>query len=485
MPEFFALLSLTILNMFKKKDKQITVFNNEKIFFVTYDNNKNLSLIDSHSIDNFLSDSFKIEDINEEARSKVNSLLIVPDYWFGNNTYVFQSKQKSLVEEFIQRKLKSEHPDLPDIKNFFEYNFYATEQKERELYVYFLQEPESFSLHKKLVKFDLNPNCITTPALLWKQKLKKNIPDFHEGGTAFAHLLSSECFLYFFLQGRFLFSRSINLPASKVDLYDKLTTLTYEINQSIHLFSQKAKAGIDQVFLLSSGEKDSQELSKLLGRDIKELSSLDAGLKTVSKLPESLDFISPFSVADIGPSSKYPYLSHRSLKQELGWKPVQVAGMVIGLILILLLSAESFILWKEHKSVNPWISESSMMTEIDPQQLIQEYNEALDMFLEETERISIRENLIKIAKSLPDNVFIEKIVIDVDTNPSVNLKGVIRATEPGRFKYYLSLLLNRLHEHIQGSRSVRMQNVDLKLNEANGTELGYQNYSFEFKFNLT
>ncbi|MCG2755682.1 MAG: hypothetical protein L6247_09005 [Desulfobacteraceae bacterium] len=470
--------------MFKKKDKQITIFNNGKIFFVTYDKNKNFSVIDSHSIDNFLSDSFKIEDINEDARYKINSLLIVPDYWFGNNTYVFQSKKKSLVEEFIKRKLTSEHSDLPYIKYFFDYISYETEQKEREIYVYFLQEPDSFSLHKKLVEFDINPRRITTPALLWEQKLKKNIPDFHEGGKAFAHLLSSECFLCFFLHGRFLFSRSINLPASRDNLSEKLTTLTYEINQSIYLFSQKAKADIDQFFLLSSGEKDSQELSKLLGRDIKELSSLDADLKAVPKLPESLDFISPFSVADIGPLSKYPYLSHRSLKQELDWKPVQVVGMVIGIILILLLSVESFILWKWHKSANPWIPESSMIADIDLQQIIQEYNDALDMFLKETERISIRENLVKIAKSLPDNVLIEEIAIDVDTNPSVNLKGVIRATEPDSFKYYLSLLLNRLHEHIQGSRSVRMQDVDFKLNEASGTGLEYQNYSFKLKFNL-
>lgn len=469
--------------MFKKKDKQITVFNNEKISFVIYDNN-NLSVIDSHSIDNFLSDSFKIKDINDEARSRINSLLIVPDYWFGNNTYVFQSKKKSLVEDFIKRKLTSEHSDLPYIKYFFDYISYETEQKEQKIYVYFLQEPEFFSLHKKLVEFELNPRRITTPALLWEQKLKKNIPDFHEGGKAFAHLLSSECFLYFFLQGRFLFSRSINLPASRDELSEKLTTLTYEINQSIHLFSQKAKADIDQFLLLSSSEKDSQELSKLIGRDIKELSSLDADLKAVTKLPESVDFISPFSVADIGHSSKYPYLSHRLLKQELDWKPVQVAGTVIGLILILLLSVESFILWKWHKSVNSWISESSMMAEIDPQQIIQEYNDALDMFIGETERISIKENLIKIVKSLPDNVFIEGIVIDVDTNPSVNLKGVIRATEPDRFKYYLSILLNRLHEHIQGSRSVRMQDVDFEVNEASETGLEYQNYSFKFKFNL-
>ena len=195
--------------MFKKKDKQITVFNNEEIFFVTYDNNKNLSVIDSHSTDKFLDDSFEIENIIEEARSKINSLLIVPDYWVGNNIYVFQSKNKSLVEEFIQRKLTSEYPDLPDIKYFFDYIFHETDQKEREIYVYFLQEPESFSLHKRLVEFDLIPRRITTPAFLWEQKLKKNIPDFHEGGKAFAHLLASECFLYFFLQGRFLFSRSI------------------------------------------------------------------------------------------------------------------------------------------------------------------------------------------------------------------------------------------------------------------------------------
>ena len=66
----------------------------------------------------------------------------------------------------------------------------------------------------------------------------------------------------------------------------------------------------------------------------------------------------------------------------------------------------------------------------------------------------------------------------------MNLKGVIRAKDPDEFKDYLSLLLNGLHKHIRRSRSVRMKDVDFELNEAGGTGLEYQNYSFKFRFNL-
>jgi len=470
--------------MFKKKDKQITVFNNKKIFFVTYDNNENLSVIDSHPIDKFLSDNFKIEDINEDARSKVNSLLIVPDYWFGNNTYVFQSKKKSLVEPFIQRKLTSEYPDLPDIKDFFEYNFYETDLKENGLYVYFLHEPEAILLHNRLAEFSLNPHRITTPALLWEQKLKKNMPDSQEGGKALVHLLSSECFLYFFLRGNFLFSRTINLSHSERGTSEKFIPLAYEISQSEYLFSQKAKANVEQFFLLSSGEKDSQELSKLLGKDIKDLSDKIVIPQTAVDIYESLGTVSPFNSDDLLPSAKYLSISYGPLKQEMAWKQVQHAGIIIGLILLLLLSVESFFVWESYRESIEWKTKSGIMTQVDPKQIIQEYNDALDLFISDTERVSIRETLLNIANSLPENILLEKIGLDVDTNPGVEIKGIVMASGPKEFRNLLSLFLSNLGKHIQGSRSLTIHDIDFEFDEKSAGEQGYNVYLMKFRFDL-
>jgi len=470
--------------MFKKKDEQITVVNDKKIFFVTYDNNKDLSVIDSHPINKFLSDSFKIKDINKDARSIVNSLLIVPDYWFGNNTYVFQSKKKSLVEAFIQRKLTSEYPDLPDIKDFFEYNFYETDLKENGLYVYFIQEPEAVLLHNRLAEFSFNPHRITTPALLWEQKLKKNMPDFQEGGNAFIHLLSSECFLYFFLRGQFLFSRSINLPSSEVDLSERITILSYEVTQSIHLFSQKTKADINRFFLLSSGEKDSQELSKSLGRDIEELSDKIVVPQAAVDIYKSIGPVSPFNAADLLPSAKCPGISYGPLKQEMAWKQVQNAGIIIGLIVFLLLSAESFFVWKSYRESVESKTKSAIMTQVDPKQIIQEYNDALELFISDAERVSIRETLLNIANSLPENILIEKIVLDVDTNPGVELKGIVMAPSPEEFRDLLSIFLSNLGKHIQGSRSLYINDIDFELDEKSAGEQEHNIYRIKFRFNL-
>ena len=113
-------------------------------------------------------------------------------------------------------------------------------------------------------------------------------PDFHEGGKGLIHPISSECFLYFFSQGHYLFSRNIAIPDPQHGQSDIFSILTYEINQSIYLFSQKAKAEIDQLYLVSSTKGDVLELSTILGRDVKELNPLDEGSQVPPRLANTL-----------------------------------------------------------------------------------------------------------------------------------------------------------------------------------------------------
>jgi hypothetical protein len=472
------------MNMIKQRNAIITIVNNEHLSFVIPDPSGEVRILNSLSLDHFLNDDMESDPVPEEVSNRVNSLLIVPDYWFGNVTYKFQSRKKSIIEAFIERKLLAEYPDLPDIKYFSGYIPHQIDQGEKGLYVYFLQEPKSFQLYDQLVKFDLNPHCITTPAFVWGQKLREIIPDFHNGGKGLVHMLSKECLLYFFFRGFFLFSRSIIFPDTQMESSEKLNTLTYEINQSFHLFSQKAKAGIDQVYITSSVQSDARELSDMLGREVKELEGPGKNQQKAPVIGGHLGAAERFNLSDLSPSRKFLSVLHQLQRKELEWKPVQTVGIAVGLILLLLFGAESFFLWKlSQPSLFP-TARAGITAETDPRHTIQQYNEALDSLVLESERPSPQDTILKVAKSLPDNFLIKEMTVDVEETPAVHIKGVVKASGPDKLRDSISYLLANLKTHFHGAQSLSLQNIDVELAKINNTQQENQNYLVKFGFNL-
>jgi hypothetical protein len=472
------------MNMTKQKNTIITIVNNEDLSFVNPAPSGEVRILDTLSLDQFLNDDMESDPVLEELSNRVNSLLIVPDYWFGNATYKFQSRKKSIIEAFIERKLLAEHPDLPDIKYFFGYIPHQIDQGEKGLYAYFLQEPKSFQLYDQLVKFDLNPHSITTPAFVWGQKLREIIPDFHNGGKGLVHMLSKECLLYFFFRGFFLFSRSIIFPDTQMESSEKLDTLTYEINQSFHLFSQKAKAGIDQVYIASSAQSDVRELSDMLGREVKELEGPGENRQKAPVIGGHFGAAERFSLRDLSPSRKFLSVLHQLQKKELEWKPVQTVGIAVGLLLLLLFGAESFFLWKlPQPSLFP-TAKAGIMGETDPRHTIQQYNEALDLLVLESERPSAQDTILKVAKSLPDNFLIKEMTVEVEGAPAVHIKGIVKASGPDELKDSISYLIGSLKKYFQGAHSLSLQNIDVELAKINNMQQEYQKYLVKFGFNL-
>lgn len=472
------------MNLSKKRKSLITIVNNEDLSFVIPDPPGEGRAFDSLALDQFLSVDMESHNVPEEVRRSINSLLIVPDYWFGNATFKFQSRKKSIIEAFIERKLRAEHPDLPDIKYFFGYIPYNTEQGEKELYVYFLQEPKFFQLYNQLVELNLSPHRITTPAFIWAQKLREVMPDFPNGGKAIIHMLPKECFLYFFFQGFFLFSRSIVFPNPQMESSEKLNTLTHEISQSFYLFSQKAKAGIDQIYMASSAKGDVHELSDMLGREVKELMGSRENQPKDAVIARYISAVGRFRLSDLAPSKKFLSVLHQLQRKELEWKPVQTAGIAVGLILLLFFGAEGFFLWKLPQPSLVPMAKAGIMTGKDPKYTIQQYNEALDFLTRESERPSPQDVIVKVARSLPDNFQIKEMTIEEEGNPAVHIKGVVRASGPDKLRDSISYFLVSLKKYFQGTQSLGLQDIDFEVDKTNNTKQGYQTYLITFGFSL-
>jgi len=339
------------MRLFRKRSTPITLVGNDEIYFILQGGSGEGQILDPLTSDRFLTDEADLSAIPETFRHQVNSFMVVPDYWLGNISFPFQSRKRSLVEAFLERKLRADFREIPEVKDFYEYFFLQADEGETAVYAYFLREPTFFQLYDQLLRWNLHPRRITTPAFLWESKLKDRIPGFHEGGKAFVHILSQECFLYFFFEGHFLFSRQITLPEFQGDSSDQIETLTYETNQSLYLFSQKAKAEVDRVYMASFGHVEAGDLSESLGREIEEVAGLEEELVEGSTTIGQPGLLSGLYLPDLSQSQKFLSISHKRIEKEQQWKPVQKVGIAVGFVLLLLLVGESVLLWQWSRPV--------------------------------------------------------------------------------------------------------------------------------------
>ncbi len=467
--------------MLKDKNSAMTVVHGETLFFISYAGDV-IQVDHKVSLDLFLEDDFSLSSIPTVVRDRKNRLLMVPDYWIGQINLTLPSRKRSVVEPFVERKLVSEHPELPDIGLFFNYAFAMEPSESGNIYAFFLQEPLSYQLYQKLSILDMAPDDITMPAYVWEKKLKKKHPELVDSGSGLIQKLSSASYLYFYNAGQFLFSRSIQFSGSDPAGEEKeaLDALTYEINQSFYLFSQKEKAGLDHIFIHSSRKEDATDLSESLGREVHSLDIGDGGDVSIQEMTEMLGPCGVFTPSDLSPTGKYMSVAQRDHARERGWRPVQVAGVIVGILLFLLLVGEHFFLIKWSKQ-GPSFKNTDIMAGQSSSEIIQQYNEGLDLILQETRRPSSWKTMMDLAGCLPLNIRIKNMTLLAGENPSLDLTCVVRAENMAEFKHSLSMLLENIGKTF--TTSPRLEKRDVELGELRPGQ-GYTDYPIQFEFSL-
>jgi hypothetical protein len=459
---------------FKKQYKVISIVDNDMLYFVEIDPRGEIVTVETVTLADLLSDNAHAELIPLSIKDRVNTLLIVPDYWLGNSVYKFQSKKKSLADAFIQRKLQAQFPQQPGINDFFDCFFYQGTHQERWLYAYFSQDPQFFQLYKTLSKFNIMPHRITSPAFIWGSKIQQEISDFDDAGKCFIELQHNVYNLYFFFEGNFLFSRSIPLTDLSIDTSDKFQAITYELDQSLHLFSQRAKAEVDKIYLLSFETQSIDGLSEALDRELHDLNYLLDGMRgkcSNDAISDPLNYLIQFHFIL---QRNFLTISHRKLKKEWEWRPVQSAGIAIGLLLFLLLGMESIFLYKwSYQNQVPVISGRGVYSG-ETNQRIRQYNEALDILIADAERHSPKEVITKIAKSLPPEIQMQEIFFRAEIDPGIDFKGIVKNLGPDRLKKSLSVLITNLNKNLKPRKVLVMPDLDFEFDK------NKQNYFIKF-----
>jgi len=461
--------------MFKKKNSGMTVVHGDTLLFVSYADDV-LQVDHTVLLGVFLEDEFASSSLPAVVRDRKYPLLVVPDFWIGQTDLTLQSRKRSIVDPFVERKLTSEHSELPDIGLFYDYVFTMKPSESGNIYAFFLQEPMSYQLYQKLASYDLAPNDITIPAYLWGKKLEKMHPELANSGCGLIQKLSSESYLYFYHKGEFLFSRSIQFADSGEEDTEALNALTYEINQSFYLFSQKKKAELEHIFIHSSRKEDAAELAESLGR---EVHALDSG-SAETEITEILGPCGVFTPNDLALSNQYMAIAQKDHARAREWRPVQMAGVIVGILLFLLLGGEYFFLLK-WSNQDLGLKNTAIMTGQSSKEIIEQYNETLDLILEETRRPSPRKTMIDLARCLPENVRIKGMKLEITGVPKGTFTCIIRVEDMTAFRTSLSILLENLGNTF--INSPRLEKRDIELGEISPGQ-GYTDYPIKFELRL-
>ncbi len=475
-------LPITKSIMIRQKSTLISIADEKKIVFLSIGKDGGLERQSSLPMDALQREDAPADAVPKWVRQKTHSLFVIPDYWIANTSFEFKSRKRSIITAFIERKLKLDQPNLKDAGDFYDYAIVQDRDHRPMLFCTYLQEPSVYDLYRRFESFGMAPHRITSPALIWQAWLNRHVGDIAQRGIGFVHLMENDCFLYFYNLNQFLFSRHIQLPVNEDDPAEIYNLLTYEINQSFYLYSQKSKKSVETLFLLAHDPEACGKLSEILGRDLEEVPAPSGG----SILPDDIDTFAVcrgFSTLDLK-CHEHPSISYKPLRQELTWRPVQWAGAVIGIVLVLLLVAEAGylaligkdVLWQQAATKNAAPVQN-------PQQVLRELTQDLNDITAKLGQPSAGDVMARTLLAMPGAVLLDKINMDTSAVPRLTIDALVEADDPKAFKTILATFIRRLNQRFNldkcplREKDIRIKPVDD--NKRKEQSLYRINFSFE------
>jgi hypothetical protein len=457
--------------MLTNKKIQVIAATDKKVYFTPGGDSIRNNAAAELPLAQFLSNEYdpRLLSIFQETRTKI--LLIVPDHWFKHEFHLFKSQRESLIRPFIERKLKAAYPNLPLAQHLFNYSWRQKAIEGPGVRVFHLYEPVSCELYEALARANLTPRWVSTPALLWEERFNLQLPEFATQAALVIHLHPHEASLYFYAQGDFLFSRSVALPESD----ERWDALLFEVNQSIYLFSQKAKTDLNKIYLIGKEPSFQDRLSDFLSRPVQAVPATAAA----TALPRELAALEGLLEANgaSAPGDAHS-LTHRRIQQALKWRPVQWTGMLVAAMLLVFFIGEQQ--WLQERLMDE-ISARSRMRQQQPMALA-DYDAALVELTEDAKRPSAAHAVLNIVSSLPEEVLINEVKMDSDAL-RLDLAATVAADTVDRFRQVLKSMIENLNRRLHLSPPITIEDMTFNMEEMK-TASAKAHYKIACKINL-
>jgi hypothetical protein len=110
---------------------------------------------------------------------------------------------------------------------------------------------------------------------------------------------------------------------------------------------------------------------------------------------------------------------------------------------------------------------------------IEQYNEAIDLLLQDLKRKSPAQIISGIINSLPDQYQPKEIYLDLEQNPSFTFSSTVLIDDIDSFRSSLSDFVSKTNKHFPLKKEMRIQDIEFK-KDSTSNNLN-ENYSIQLK----
>ena len=464
--------------MLSRKVSCLIVVHNGEIYWIEMRDGRQGRCVLQLPVDQFIENPSPVRKLSQLCHSNYRALCLIPDHWFGIETYPFRSKRAGLIEPFLERRLTAAYPEKKSLSFFYNYKTTTMPENGDGVMAFFLNDDIAYQLNDALKSVSLAPRWFSCAGFLWGGVLEGAADGFGREGTLLIHLNETECLLYFFYKGDYLFSRHVILP----DLQESLDAVVYEINQSLYLFSQKTKSELSRFFLYSTLPVPSSRLSEALGREIVLLNDIidDRQTLEVEHLPFLNGLLRP---RDIGRQAEPYSIVHRKVRRDLFWQPVQWAAMIVGLFLVIALIGNSIFLSsiiRDENNMHRLISHQNYQPGEMP---LNEYAVTLDRVLERSSKPTSSGVLASLLEDFPETIRISEINCDFSAQPVLAIEAEVSVEAVSQLKSVLNQLVAQLKSKLHINDSFSINDIQVRGNHVGQSDSG-GSYMISLKLDL-
>ncbi len=467
--------------MFSKSTLGIWL-DSESVALVLYKKDKERKLVHSGPLNDFLRNHSL-----EKYRGKIDNVAIVlPDDWINKTFFPFHSPKKKYIKPFLLRQLKKltdQDEHLPD----YHYYFLADGlNEEKGIYVYYLTRKDCLETIRQIDAAGFNITMITTPGLLWGEKLKGVFKKQHVNNVALLIHHEEECHLFFYHNRSFTFSRGFDLGEySQKD--EAFQSLVFEINQSLIYFSQQCKSEVELLMVIDSSTYDdfASMLKESIGKEVLKLDGRNArkcsGGANEGIVSAKIDHWTYFCESDFLDTARAPNLLPENELKNVCFSCFQRAGVVVGAVLFLILMVQVCWMQLQYMSLSKQLETHAKTVVSQLDSILNKWNDASNAIIDKAMRPSVSSFLSQLAHKDIPFLQLNQLKFDLYTDREIKVEGTFRTEDARIFKTGMETLMDEIRSVIPSGKKLTWQNVTFQRDFTDNEKKGY---SFEIRVEL-
>jgi len=224
-------------------------------------------------------------------------------------------------------------------------------------------------------------------------------------------------------------------------------------------------------------------LGRILGRDIIDLQPIAAQTQDTAISPE-LPMLDGLHRSQINSAPGFFSIVHRQVKQAMAWKPVQWAGICIGLIVLVGLSGEHFLLRRtlvdagsDYRTVQQQIIRDA------PEMALSEYSSTLEQMLDMAEQSVLVDTVHQLPAGFPAHVQLKELDLDLESTPRMKISARVHAHDAVELQTVLIRLIDQLKVKLKSAQAMTLNDIDIRL-EQPATGITPNRYQIAFQLEL-